>query len=211
MEQHHLIKKVKLFTKAILSAAKETRRRRKHYIPGCKNSTVLSAESGRRLNLAPQMTTQLPTTKEKQNLSDTFQQTRSVGYENLYSLNMENDSYKPRKLTKLLNGDSPEKAQTVQESEGELITQKKAANCLAELYREESNVKLPRERTSLVREQQAQLQEQPTSGKCMNQPTSMKEIEVAIKQLEYKKAPGPYGVTNDIIKQFRPAAKKNTP
>ena len=110
--------------------------------------------------------------------------------------------------TKLLNGEIPEKAQTVLKSEGEYIVQKEAANCLAKLYQEESNVKLPRERTSQVREQLAQLQKQPTSHNCMSQPITMKEIEAAIRQLKCKKAPGPDGVTNDMIKHLGPAAKK---
>ena len=121
---------------------------------------------------------------------------------------MEKGTEKLWKLTKLLNGDSPEKAQAVLQSEGELVVQKDAASCLAKLYQEESNVQLPRERTSQVRKQLTQLQKQPTSDNCMSQPITMKEIEAAIKQLKYKKAPGPDGVTNDMIKHFGPAARK---
>ena len=36
----------------------------------------------------------------------------------------------------------------------------------------------------------------------------MKEIEEAIKQMKCKKAPGPDGVTNAMIKHFGPAARK---
>ena len=36
----------------------------------------------------------------------------------------------------------------------------------------------------------------------------MKEIEAAIRQLKCEKAPGPDGVTNDMIKHLGPAAKK---
>ena len=87
---------------------------------------------------------------------------------------METDTNKLLKLTKLLNGDNPGKAQTVLQSEGEVILQKEAANCLAKLYQEESNVELPRERTCQVREQLTQLQKQPTSDNCMSQPITMK-------------------------------------
>ena len=41
----------------------------------------------------------------------------------------------------------------------------------------------------------------------MGQPITMQEIE-AIKQLKCKKAPGPDGVTNGMIKHLGPAAKK---
>ena len=87
-------------------------------------------------------------------------------------------------------------------------TKRCGQNCLAKLYQEESNVKLPRERTCQVREQLAQLQKQPTSHNCVSQPITMKEIEAAIRQLKCKKAPGPDGVTNDMIKHLGPAAKK---
>ena len=46
------------------------------------------------------------------------------------------------------------------------------------------------------------------SDNCMSQPITMKEIEAAIKQLKCKKAPGPDGATNDMIKHLGPAAKK---
>ena len=121
---------------------------------------------------------------------------------------MEKDTGKLWKLTKLLNGEIPEKAQTVLQSEGELIVQREAANCPAKLYQEESNVKLPRERTCQVREQLTQLQKKPTSDNCMSQPITMKEIEAAIKQLECKKVPGPDGITNDMIKHLGPDDRK---
>ena len=44
---------------------------------------------------------------------------------------MEKDTGKLWKLTKLLNGEIPEKAQTALQSEGELTVKKEAANCLA--------------------------------------------------------------------------------
>ena len=103
---------------------------------------------------------------------------------------------------------SERKTQTVLQSEGELTVHRKAANCLAKLYQEESNVKLPRERTCQIREQLTQLQKQPTSDNCMSQPITMKGTEVAIKQLKCKKAPGPDVVTNGMIKHLGPAARK---
>ena len=105
-------------------------------------------------------------------------------------------------LTKLLNEDNPERRQTVLESEGKLLTQKRAANCLAKHYQEESSVKLLRERTKQVREQLKQKQDQPPTDSCMTEAISMEEVELAIRQLKCKKAPGPDGVTNDIIKNF---------
>ena len=106
------------------------------------------------------------------------------------------------KLTKLLNEDNPERRKTALESEGELLTQKRAANCLAKHYQEESSVTLSRERTRQVREQLKQKQDQPPTDSCMTEAISMEEVELAIRQLKCKNAPGPDGVTNDMIKNF---------
>ena len=215
MEQHHLNGKVKLFTEAILSAAKETipRGRRRDYIPGWNAQLQELHSTASRLretmescptdeNTAAYNKAKAEFTRQK------LQQTCAAWHEKTSSLNMEKDTGKLWKLTKLLNGEIPEKAQMVLKSEGEYIVQKEAANCLAKLYQEESNVKLPRERTCQVREQLAQLHKQPTSHNCMSQPITMKEIEAAKRQLKCKKAPGPDGVTNDMIKHHGPAAKK---
>ena len=45
-----------------------------------------------------------------------------------------------------------------------------------------------------------QKQDQPPTDSCMTETISMEEVELAIRQLKYKKAPGPDGVTNDMIK-----------
>ena len=137
-----------------------------------------------------------------------FQYTRAAWYEKTSSLNMETKSDNVQTLTKLLNEASTEKAQTVLQSEGEHITQNETDSCPAKLHEEESDVKLPRERSSQVREQLTRLQKQPRSDSCISQPISMQEIKVAIKQLKRKKSPGPDSVTYDVIKHFGPAARK---
>ena len=90
----------------------------------CRNFTVLPADSERRWNPAQQMKTQLPTKKQKQNLPDRSSNRHVLlGMKKTSSLNMEKDTGKLWKLTKLLNGEIPEKAQTVLKSEGEYIVQ----------------------------------------------------------------------------------------
>ena len=192
MEQHHLNGKVKLFTEAILSAAKEAipRGRRRDYIPGWNAQLQELHSTASRLrekmescptdeNIAAYNKAKAEFSRQK------LQQARAAWHgKKPSSLNNEKDTGKLWKLTKLLNGEIPEKAQMVLQSEGELIVQKEAADCLAKLYQEESNVKLPGEGTCQVREQLTQLQKQPTSDNCMNQPITIKEIEAAIKQLK---------------------------
>ena len=80
---------------------------------------------------------------------------------------MEKDTTKRWILTKLLNEDNPEKRQTVIESQNEHLTQKRAANCFAHMYQEESTVKLPRERTRHVRNEIKQLSESIPADGCM--------------------------------------------
>ena len=69
-------------------------------------------------------------------------QTRTAWHEKTASLSMEKDTMKLLRLIKLLNEDNPEKRQTVIESQNEHLTQKRAANCFAQMYQEESTVKL---------------------------------------------------------------------
>ena len=146
--------KVNLFTGAILSAAKETipRGRRRDYIPGCNAQLQELHRTASRLRekmeFCPTDDNRPAYNKAKPEFTrQKLQQTRAAWHEKTSSLNMEKDTGKLWKLTKLLNGEIPEKAQMVLQSEGELTVQREAANCLAKLYQEESNVKLPRERT----------------------------------------------------------------
>ena len=79
---------------------------------------------------------------------------------------------------------------------------------MAKHYREESSVKLSRERTRQVRKQLKQKQDQPPTDSCMTEAISMEEVELAIRQLKCKKSPGPDGVTNDMIKNFGMLTKR---
>ena len=93
-------------------------------------------------------------------------------------------------LTKLLNEDNPEKRQTVIKSRNEHQTQKRAANCFAHMYQEESTVKLPRERTRHVRNEiKKQLSEYIPADGCMTDAIQKDELEAEIRTLKNKKAP----------------------
>ena len=95
------------------------------------------------------------------------------------------------------------------EVNGELQTGKKAANTLANMYQEESTVKLPRDRTKEVRNQLRQ----PNKGgsSCMSDPIRPDELEAALKTLKCKKAPGPDGICNDMLKHMGCYTKKTLP
>ena len=116
MVQHHLNEKVKLFTEAILSAAKETipRGRRRDYIPGWNAQLQELHSTASRLrekmescptdeNTAAYNKAKAEFTRQK------LQQTRVAWHEKTSSLNMEKDTGKLWTLTKLLNGEIKEK------------------------------------------------------------------------------------------------------
>ena len=128
MEQHHLNGKVKLFTEAILSAAKETipRGRRRDYIPrwNAQLQELHSTASRLREKMESCPTDENTAAYNKAKAEFTrqkLQQTRAAWHEKTSSLNIEKDTGKLWKLTKLLNGEIPEKAQTVLKSEGKYI------------------------------------------------------------------------------------------
>ena len=207
--QQHLNNKVKLFTTAILTAATETipRGRRRNYIPLWNEQLQELHNAVSKLrdimeHCPTDENTQAHNKAKAEYTHQKLQQTRAAWHEKTSSLNLKKDTCKLWKLTKLLNEDNPESRKTVLESEGELLTQKRAANCLAKHYQEESSVKLSRERTRQVREQLKQKQDQPPTDSCMTEAISMEEVELAIRQLKCKKDPGPDGVTNDMIKNF---------
>ena len=115
MGQHHLNGKVKLFTGAILSAAKETipRGRRRDYIPGWNAQLQELHSTASRLrqkmescptdeNIAAYNKAKAEFTRQK------LQQTCAAWHEKTSSLNMEKDTVK-WKLTKVLNGEIPGK------------------------------------------------------------------------------------------------------
>ena len=216
LKQQSMNTKAELITAAILKAANETipRGRRQTYIPGWNQQLQELHETVSELR--DQME-QCPTDENvaaHEEAKEIFaqqklQQTREAWHEKTSSLNMEKDSYKLWKLTKLLNDDNPGRRQTVIEANGELLTKKKAANCLAEHYQKESSVKLPRERTRQVRaESTAAIKNQKSTNNCMDEAITLKEVEAAIKGLKCKKAPGPDGVSNDMIRHLGPVAKK---
>ena len=112
MEQHHLNGQVKLLTGAILSTAKETilRGRRRDYIPGWNvqlqelHSTASRLREKMELrptdeNIAAYNKAKAEFTRQK------LQQTHAAWHEKMSFLNVEKDTGKLWKLTKLLNGE----------------------------------------------------------------------------------------------------------
>ena len=89
------------------------------------------------------------------------------------------------------------------EANDELITEKRAANVFADLYREQSTTHVARERIKLVREETENIilstysEERDSS---MTDPFSMKELKDALTKVKTRKAHGPDGITGEILK-----------
>ena len=208
-----LNEEVELFTKAVQKAAKENipRGQRHDYKPGwnnhlqqlhdvlCRCRDIMEANPTDE-NVTAHNQALAKFTKEK------LQQLRESWHEKTQSLNMEKDTYKLWQLTKTLNGDHREKKQTVLEVQGQLQTGKIAANTFAATYAKDSFVTMPAERTRAVRQETRELGHNSNSS-CMTSPIRMDELISAIKALRCKKAPGPDGVSNDMIKHFGPNTK----
>ena len=133
------------------------------------------------------------------------QATRNSWHEKTASLNMEKDLTGLWNLTRALNNDNPSKSKTVIEANNELITEKRAANVFADLYQEQSTTHVARERIKEVREETENiiLSSYGEERDCsMTDPFSTNELKDALKKMKTKKAPGPYGITGEMLKHL---------
>jgi uncharacterized protein YaaR (DUF327 family) len=204
---------VESFTKAVLKAAKDNipRGKRGDYKPGWNTQLqqLHNIVSEKREALEKDPTNENVTAYNKANAEYTkskLQQLRTSWHEKTQALDINKDSFKLWQLTKTLNGDRPERKRTVIETNGELQEGKRAANTFAKSYQQASTVTLPKERTRDVRKQ-IQQHSHKSNSSCMSSPIRMDEMNTAIKALKSKKAPGPDGICNDMIKHFGQNAK----
>ena len=133
------------------------------------------------------------------------QATKNSWHEKTASLNMEKDMTGLCNLTRTLNNDNPSKSKTVIEANNELITEKRAANVFADPNQEQSTTHIARERIKEVREETESiiLSSYGEERDCsMTDPFSMKELKDALKKVKTKKAPGPDGITGEMLKHL---------
>ena len=99
---------------------------------------------------------------------------------------------------------------TLQTTNG-AVTGKAAANVLAGVFEEESTASPSADRLKDVRAQtRAVLQNSATAGfdPCMTECLTLRELEEELKKIKQKKAPGPDGITNEMLKHLGPGAKR---
>ena len=136
-------------------------------------------------------------------------ETRRAWHEKTESLNMEKDTGKLWKLTKVLNKDhqTTPRATVLQEND-QLYTGKRAASLLAETFRENSHLDVTREKTAEVRRNKKNELRKLTPSTAMTAEFTIQELNHAIGKLKNKKAPGKDNITNEMVKQLSKHAKE---
>ena len=216
--KHSVNKNASNFNSAVLKAAKESipRDRRHDYKPYWNNTLekihkeLSEAREEMERNPTPQNVrrhSQLKADldKEKQTQTQASWKTKTA------SLNMERDSQKLWQLTKSLNGDNSEWGRTTLQTTNGAVTEKAAANVLAKVFEEESTASPSADRVKDVRTQtRAVLQNSATAGfdPSMTECLTLRELEEALKKMKQKKAPGPDGITYEMLKHLGPGAKR---
>ena len=216
--KHSVNKNASNFNSAVLKAAKESipRGRWHDYKPYWNNTLekihkeLSEAREEMERNPTPQNVRRhsqlkVDLDKEKQTQTQASWKTKTA------SLNMERDSQKLWQLTKSLNGDNSERCRTTLQTTNGAVTGKAAANVLARVFEEESTASPLADRVKDVRTQtRAVLQNSATAGfdPCMTECLTLRELEEALKKMKQKKAPGPDGITNEMLKHPGPGAKR---
>lgn len=211
-----LNKDVKLYTQAVMKAAKHTipRGKRRYYKPFW--SEALKNLHGK-LSSARDAMEQNPThenTVQHNEIKDTYNKQKKAEIQKSWnektsSLDMEKDLNKLWRLTKVLNEDAGEKySKTVLEEDGEHHTGKQAANIIADFYKEESKTTISNERIKEVRREIKERLKSQNPPPSMMSPYSLKDLNSSIKKLKTKKAPGKDGVANEMIKNLGPIARQ---
>ncbi|KAK7115386.1 hypothetical protein V1264_001263 [Littorina saxatilis] len=129
---------------------------------------------------------------------------RKSWHEKTSSLNMERDTGKLWKLIKTLNDDHQcTPRATLLKEDGKIYTGKRAATLLAENFREDSLLEVPREKIAEVRmRMKEELRKQQQTSACMTDDFTIHELKSSTRQLKNKKAPGKDGITNEMIRHL---------
>ena len=216
--KHSVNKNASNFNSAVLKAARESipRGRRHDYKPYWNNTLekihkeLSEAREEMERNPTPQNVrrhSQLKVDLDKEKQT----QTQASWKAKTASLNMERETQKLWQLTKSLNGDNSERGRTTLQTTNGAVTGKAAANVLARVFEEESTASPSADRAKDVRTQtRAVLQNSATADfdPCMTECLTLRELEEALKKMKQKKAPGPDGITNEMLKHLGPGAKR---
>ena len=138
------------------------------------------------------------------------EETRNSWIEKTESLNFDKDGRKLWKITKALNDENSQVGQILLEKDEHTYTGKHAADLFIEEYEEISNLNVPEAREQEIKQTllEYQNQDQNNTDFEMNSPFKMEELKAALSCLSLKKAPGPDEITNEMLINMGPQAKK---
>ena len=216
-KSRNIDKTAKLFTKAILKAAKEhiPRGARKDYIPGCTEELKLLNDN---LTKARDEVEKNPTEENLNTFKEaeinfknaTIESTRTAWHEKTRNLDFDKEGKKLWNLTRALNGENNKKtAPALEDESGKILNQKQAANCFASQYKKVSEIDTdPR----IIKEVKQEIREHKEPNKydtdeIMYSAITHPEMEEAIKSLKTNKSPGPDEITNEMITHLGTSSK----
>ena len=112
-------------------------------------------------------------------------------------------------MPKVLHEEAPSCSKTVLRVCNTLFTDKKAADEFAQLYRRESTLPLTPKKVGDMKGKLKQEEKQENiPSPCLNSTTKTSELNSAIRNVKTNKAPGPEGVSNDMLIHLGPIARK---
>ena len=125
-------------------------------------------------------------------------------------LNYDKDGKKLWKLTKALNYEKSSYGEIVLQKDEQTYTGKQAADLFIDEYAEISDLEIPIERDQEVNQELQEYQNldnanEPTEMNC---PFNNEELKTALSTLQLQKAPGPDEITNEMLINMGPQAKK---
>ena len=206
---------VREFNAGILKAAKETipRGARKSYKPYWSTElqeledNMTEARREAETNPSEQNNIKLQASKATF-LRHKLQAQRRSWRDKTSSLNMEKDGRKLWRLTKQLNDESGGRGTVTLMEDGKVLTGKDAADKFADSYANESNIPIrPKQQREARREQRERQNTAPTV-EPMTQQLVLHELKSALKTLKVRKAPGPDGISNEMLTHLGSAALK---
>ena len=209
-EQNDINHNVTSFTLAILKAAHGSvpRGRRKNYKPFWSpelqelHSQLSSARNQMEKDPTPANISAHSIARDKYDEEKEKQQ-KTSWQEKTASLNMERDTTKLWRLTKAINEDNQARYSTTVLSENNShYTGKMAANILAENFKDNSLLDIPRDRAAEVRNQVKHAASIATASQLMTADFTIQELQDACRRLRTRKSPGKDGITNEMIKNL---------
>ena len=107
-----------------------------------------------------------------------------------------------------MNDEKTSTPQIVLHDNVETLTGKKAADHLVNTFETISSINIPEDREKEVLEQQKHYQDMDAEDEVMKELFTEKELKEGMKQLQKEKSPGPNDITNEMLQQLGPSAKK---